>query len=309
MILVSGLLNIETNVKVKGFPIPYFPIDYPFFKINSNISGVGYNIGKAMTTLGDEIKLLSFIGNDAEGKRIRATLQEMQIDISYIKTELKATPTSVVLYDDEGKRQVYCDLKDVQDQTYTSEGIEEMMEACDALILCNINFNKELLKVARKMKKLIASDIHVIHDAYDGYNKPFMMSSDILFLSDENLPCAPEEFIMKLEKLYHNKIIVIGQGKKGAMMYVKEENKIYQLGSVEIREVVNTIGAGDALFSSFIHYYVKGKKPLEALKRAEIFAAYKIGESGGATGFADEQIIDELYTKTVFQELVIPTEN
>ena len=37
-ILVSGLLNIETTVAVKGFPIEYYPIDYPFFGINSNVS-------------------------------------------------------------------------------------------------------------------------------------------------------------------------------------------------------------------------------------------------------------------------------
>jgi ribokinase len=30
-ILVSGLVNTETTVKIKEFPIPYFPIDYPFF--------------------------------------------------------------------------------------------------------------------------------------------------------------------------------------------------------------------------------------------------------------------------------------
>ena len=37
-ILVSGLLNVETTVPVRGFPINYYPIDYPFFGINSNVS-------------------------------------------------------------------------------------------------------------------------------------------------------------------------------------------------------------------------------------------------------------------------------
>ena len=30
-ILVSGLINTETTIKIKQFPIEYFPIDYPFF--------------------------------------------------------------------------------------------------------------------------------------------------------------------------------------------------------------------------------------------------------------------------------------
>ena len=31
-VLVSGLVNVETSVKVRKFPIEYYPIDYPFFK-------------------------------------------------------------------------------------------------------------------------------------------------------------------------------------------------------------------------------------------------------------------------------------
>ena len=39
-ILVSGLLNLETTVRVDGFPIPYFPVHYPFFGVRSTVSGV-----------------------------------------------------------------------------------------------------------------------------------------------------------------------------------------------------------------------------------------------------------------------------
>jgi len=43
-ILVSGLINIETTLRVDGFPIAYNPVNYPFFGVNSSVSGVGYNI-------------------------------------------------------------------------------------------------------------------------------------------------------------------------------------------------------------------------------------------------------------------------
>lgn len=69
-IFVSGLLNIETTVAVRGFPIDYYPIDYPFFGIRSAVSGVGYNVAKALATLGDDVNLVSFLGDDAEAQRI-----------------------------------------------------------------------------------------------------------------------------------------------------------------------------------------------------------------------------------------------
>ena len=47
-ILVSGLVNVESTLKVRKFPIDYYPIDYPFFGIKSTVSGVAYNISKAL---------------------------------------------------------------------------------------------------------------------------------------------------------------------------------------------------------------------------------------------------------------------
>ena len=47
-ILVSGLINTETTAQVRGFPIPYYPIEYPFFVGNTAVSGVGFNLAKAM---------------------------------------------------------------------------------------------------------------------------------------------------------------------------------------------------------------------------------------------------------------------
>jgi len=278
MIVVSGLVNVETRMQVKGFPIQYTPISYPFFKIKSSVTGVGMNVGKALVALGDEVKMMTFLGEDEEGERILRTLEKENIDTSSVCNTLKETPVSMVLYDREGNEQINCDLKDVQDQTYDANKIRETLKDCDAVVLSNHHFNTSLLKVAKKMKKLIATDVKVIHDTHDGFNKPFMMSSNILFLSGENLSCSPEEFMMKLEDLYHNEIIVIDQGEKGAMMYVKEEDKIYQLSSGKEIETANIEGVGDALFSSFVHYYVKGAGALDALRKALAFARHKLCE-------------------------------
>ena len=62
-----------------------------------------------------------------------------------------------------------------------------------------------------------------------------------------------------------------------------------------VGNVVNTVGAGDALCSSFVHYYAKGLKADEALMRAQIFASYKIGFDGASVGFATEEKVEELW--------------
>jgi hypothetical protein len=47
-IFVEGLINVESSLKISGFPLEYYPIDYPFFGIQTNVSGNGINIAKAL---------------------------------------------------------------------------------------------------------------------------------------------------------------------------------------------------------------------------------------------------------------------
>lgn len=294
-ILVSGLINMETTVKVRQFPINYYPIDYPFFGIHTNVSGVAYNIARALKTLGDDITFFSMLGNDDNSEQIIKKLNESSISTEYILKILAETPSSVVLYDEEGKRQIYCDLKDIQDKLYPCNN--SALNDCDMVVACNTNFNRELLKKAKEQGKIIATDVHVLSDINDEYNKDFMAYADILFLSDEAISSEPKDFLTQIKEEYQNSIIVLGRGSKGVLMYIKEEDKFFELPAVCVGNVINTVGAGDALFSSFLHFYQKGFTPLESLKRAEIFASYKIGFYGGAIGFLEEDKVEELYLK------------
>lgn len=294
-VIVSGLINIETTLKVRKFPIHYYPIDYPFFGIKSSVSGVAYNVGKALLTLGNDIQITSFLGEDEEGKRILSKLEDEKIGKQFIYRELKETPVTVALYDEEGRRQIYCDLKDIQEKNMDFARLEAAIKESDLVVLCNANFNRPLLKKVKKTGKLIASDVHVLSDIDDKYNKEFMEYSDILFLSDEQLPCSAEQFIFEMKEKYLSKIIVIGLGEKGALLYERSEDRIYRLEAAHVGDVVNTIGAGDALFSCFLNYYMKGYSAVEALVRAEIFAALKICCNGAANGFSSEDTVEKHY--------------
>ena len=66
-IFISGLINIETTVQVDAFPIEHTPVRYPFFGVRSTVAGVGYNIAKALTTLGRPGVQVAAITRRAEG--------------------------------------------------------------------------------------------------------------------------------------------------------------------------------------------------------------------------------------------------
>jgi ribokinase len=287
-ILVSGLTNIETTIKVDKFPIEYSPVEYKFYGLNSSISGVGYNIVKALKTLGDSPIFFSIIGNDIYKEIIFNDLEKDKINSNFVLPLLEKTVQSGILYE-ENKRKIILDLKNIQEIKYPIDILENIIDKIDIGILCNINFSRDFLKVLKDNGKTIATDVHVLSDINDNYNNDYIKYSDILFLSNENIIGNENDMIVQLSQKYNHKIIVVTMGKNGLLIYVKGKNEIKHFNAIKTREVVNTIGAGDALFSCFIHYYHKTKDPYYSIQLAALFASYKIGENGGAKGFLTEK--------------------
>jgi ribokinase len=298
-ILVAGLINLETTLKVDSFPIEYSPVRYPFFGVNISVSGVGYNVAKALTTLGDSVNFLSVIGQDVAGTLVREQLEMDKIPGQYMMNSLDTTPQSVIIYDRYGNRQINVDLKDIQQCEYPEDRFDKALVSCSLAVLCNINFTRKFLQKVRHAGKPLATDVHSVSNLEDDYNRDYMREANILFMSHELLPCSPEEWAKRLMNRYGTEIAVIGLGADGALLSVKSHRFLERIPSVYTRAVVNTIGAGDALFSAFVHVYNQTQSPYEAIRKAMIFASYKIGTAGAAEGFLDEQSLDSLYAQLI----------
>jgi ribokinase len=124
-----------------------------------------------------------------------------------------------------------------------------------------------------------------------------MAHADILFMSHERLPVAPEEWAAAVLARYGPAVVVVGLGAAGALLAVRGDGFQGRFAAVPTRPVANTIGAGDALFSAFVHFYHRTADPYQALRRALVFASYKIGESGAASGFLTAPQLDVLYAE------------
>ncbi len=293
-ILVSGLINIETTLRIEGFPLSYNPVNYPFFGVNSTVSGVGYNLAKAMTILGNQVNFLSLIGQDIAAKQAKEALATNHIADRYVLNTIQQTAQSVILYEGSGRRQIHTDLKDIQKQSYPEAIFEEAMAESDLLALCNINFSRPFLSKGRQAGKLIATDVHALSNLHDDYNRDYMQAANILFMSNELLPAEPEAWARQVLDRYGNDILVIGLGAQGALLCVRRDNFMERIPAVQTRPVVNTIGAGDALFSAFIHSYLATHDPYLAIKKATVFASYKIGATSAADGFLDAEGLEKL---------------
>ena len=292
IIYVSGVVNFETIIDVDAFPIFYCPIEYPFFGVNSDVSGQAYNVAKALKTLGGNNVIVSgLVGDDLLGNVVIDQIQKLKIDTSLIKKSLEQTPNSVSLVDRDNNVKTYMDLKEIQEvnKELSKEEIEKIKES-DIVVVSNSNFNRPLIRKAKELGKKIATDVHIIGTIDDEYNAEFMSASDILFLSKKGIDRVnSEDFLVSIYERYHNEIIVLGEGREGAMILDAKKHVIYHIDAITLREIINTVGSRDALFSAFIHFYLRGMDSLEALELAEIFTSYKIGEAGGSNGFLTQK--------------------
>jgi ribokinase len=113
-------------------------------------------------------------------------------------------------------------------------------------------------------------------------------------MSHEQVPAPAEEWARAVLGRYRPQVVVIGLGGEGAVLGVRRDNFVGRFPAARTRPVVSTIGAGDALFSAFLHGLLRGDDPVMALRRAQVFASHKIGAASAAEGLLDAAGLDAL---------------
>ncbi|MGC4000274.1 MAG: carbohydrate kinase family protein [Anaeromyxobacter sp.] len=180
---------------------------------------------------------------------------------------------------------IFNDLKDVQDARYPEAEALQAMDGVEAAVLCNMNFVRPLLGEARARRIPVVTDVHTIDDPEDPYNREFLAGADTVFVSNEHFAGREKEFAGELIRRYGFGLLIIGMGAEGALLYRRDADRWHHSPAPRLREVVNTIGAGDALSASFVDGWLRGLGPEAALDRACVFAAWKVGARGAAEGF------------------------
>jgi sugar/nucleoside kinase (ribokinase family) len=116
-------------------------------------------------------------------------IQRQGLSTEFFIRRLPQTAQSIILYDTAGRRQIHVDLKNIQEQRYPRDLFAVALDRVSAAVLCNINFNRPLLEMAKQKGIPICTDVHTIADPEDEYNRDFMAAADVLFYPMKN--CGP----------------------------------------------------------------------------------------------------------------------
>ncbi|MBE5836962.1 carbohydrate kinase family protein [Butyrivibrio sp.] len=283
--LVAGVTQIETIVRVDKIPVSYAPLSNVQNSIYTAMGGDAYNESLALKWLGDDVTFMSIVGRNQDLGLINPPDRRITLSTDYIIPQMQETPTEVVLYDKERKQQIFEDIKDLRENVYDMNVVTPIAGACDMMVLANANFCRPFAKTAAELGKPIAVNIRSYNPEKEKYNTDFLEPAKVLYFSDDTLSEDPYDFIDRMASTYGTEIIILGQGSEGLILFDKTKDIKAHYKTVKTNEVVNTIGAGNALFACFLHFYMETGDSVNAIKNALLFASYKIGYMGTSNGF------------------------
>lgn len=293
--LVAGFIQIETIVKVDKLPVPYAYFTSVPDLIHTDLGGAGYNEARALTWLGNQVDFMSMIGKNMDYKELELHANRIggePLNFAYVLPRLDAMPTSVALYAD-GEKQIFEDVKDIRTVEYDRILFERQIQDKDMVLISDCNFCRPLIELAKKYDKPLAVNVRSIRRERSMPKADFLQAADILYVSDDDMEGEPYACIDECRKKYDPEIMIVGLGNRGVILYTRNDNSVLEYKPVKTEEVVNTLGSGNAMFSAFLHYYVKTGDAKESIKNALIFASCKIGSIGTSQGFMTEEQIEQ----------------
>lgn len=292
-IVIAGITQIESIVRVKEIPVAYAPFTPAPDTIFTAPGGDAYNMSLAMSWLGDRVEFMTVVGKDQNMGIFNPPNREVTLSTNYVLPIMKETPMEILLFDRTRKQQVFEDLKDIRDAEYDMSLAKPRVEDADLVVLSNANFCRPFIKLAKDKGKKLAVKIHHFDYEKEIYNEDFLKAADILYFSDNTIEDDPFDFVDQMIEKYNPEIIVMGQGEKGQILYDSVRGTKVHYNPVAAGQVINTAGAGNASFACFLHYCMKNSGSVEAVKKSLMFAANKIGYIGTSNGFMTEEQLEQ----------------
>ena len=287
-IVVAGITQLETVVHVDKIP---FDSSEKIYQRPVFIGGGGdaYNETLALTWLGDEVYFMSMAGRDVNINIFNPPGTGIDFDTTYILQNMDYTPNEVIFYDDDQRQMIFEDLKGIRDVGYDLSMLRPIMSCADCLLVSCRPFVKE----AVAQNKKICLNLRNYKKEKEIYNMDFLENANIMYFSDDSIDMDPYDFVKDMAARFDPEIIILGQGKDGLILYDKRRNICVHYNSVATNKVKNTLGAGNALIATFLHYFLETGDSVRAIKKGLLCASYKTGFERTREGYMTPEQVDQ----------------
>lgn len=244
------------------------------FPTHKKIGGAPLNVAVRLQSFGNDVSLISRIGDDLDGEKIIEFLKEKGVNTNTVQVDpIQKTGSVTVMLDEEGSATYTIDFPRAWDHIAVDEKIVQQIEESDAFIYGSLaarnEFSKRSLFQFLKKAKFKVFDVNLRAPHYtEELLKEFMLVADFIKFNDEEITEIAEylgaksnnleEHMRYISNVTNTPEICVTRGGNGAILL--SNDKFYDHKGYPVK-VANTVGAGDSFLASLIHCLLD-RKPL-----------------------------------------------
>ncbi|WP_431800485.1 sugar kinase [Halobacillus andaensis] len=265
-----------------GGGIKYAPL------LSKSVGGAESNLAFGLSRLGKKVRWISRVGSDPFGELILSTIAGEGIDVSHTEKD-PHEPTALYFKEatTPGDPSVYYYRRNSAASQFAREHIKpEWFEQAGHLHVTGITpalgehtveFMKEAMKQARAQGLTVSFDPNLRRKLWDDHTAREVLL-ELIPLCDIFLPGLEEaEFLLgEQSSVAHGaeflemgpSIVAMKLGEEGSIGFTK--NGYYEEEPYKVKQVVDTVGAGDAYAAGFLSALLEEKNFLNEEKSAEI---------------------------------------
>lgn len=299
-ILVIGdiMLDIYYSGEINRIS-PEAPV--PVFKKISEkyVLGGASNVVANLSAANQTVSILSLVGEDENGHRLKGLLKEIRADISLLKTWERPTITKTRFLAENNQQVLRVDVEDSRPVVEASFGMldsfRENVDLYDLILISDYmkgiltyEFTQGVINIAKAHGKKVLIDVKDPNfNKYKGawLLKPNLKELSVLTKMSISSDAELIEAAKFLQKEADCKYVLTTCGAKG--MLLVGEDIVYHLGTVG-QFVYDVTGAGDTTIAYLAASLASGLDIVEAMKLSNFAAGIQVGKVGTSAVYLHE---------------------
>ncbi len=305
-LIKKDLTNKEKIFNVVGLG----EILWDIFPEGKKLGGATTNFAYYVKSLGQNGIIVSRVGSDPLGKEILDSIEDLDLDSTYIQSDhYYPTGTVDVKLDGTGQPSYIINKNVAWDFLVLNNSLKELAVNADAV--CFGTVAQRSLKsedTISKFLKLTGNstikifDINLRQNFYsDRIIRKLLENTTILKINSHELKILKDllghsnedseiNLCKKIIHEYNLELLCLTKGDRGSLIINKSNHFIHEGYKVE---VADTVGAGDAFAAAMIVQYLKGKTLKEISNTANKLGSW-VSSKNGATPVLNEKILKNI---------------
>jgi sugar/nucleoside kinase (ribokinase family) len=256
-VLVLGGAGVDTVVRVPELPLP-FADSYPVPAIETRAGQTGDGVALGLSALGLAVTHLDLIGDDHEGRLVRALHEAHGVTFDGVPTAA-GTKRAVNLVDPVGRRlSLYDGTRRDDADRFPPGRVIGYARAARHVHVSITHPGAEALADLSTVDVTVSTDLHD-WDGANPHHRPYALAADLVFLSAAGLP-DPAPVMCHVIRDGRARVVVATAGAAGGYLLTRESAEVVRFPAAPPPGPVrDSNGAGDAFVAGFLAGFLAGE--------------------------------------------------